>query len=339
MKAWQIGSRTGIEGLELVDQVDPVPGPDDVLIRVVAAGINYRDLMVMRGNYGTDLPPERIPMTDGLGVVEAVGANPDNDLIGSRVIAPHFVDWIDGPYSPTVFANDIGVTRNGWLAEKIVVPAKAVVTLPDTVSDKSAATLSVVGTTVWHAMIAFGNAQPAELVLSQGTGGVSVFALQLAKAMGMEFAITSSSDEKLDRAKEMGADYVVNYRDRSDWAAALLEQTDGRGADVVVDTLGFPAMDQTLNATAVNGRIGTLGALSGTPQAESSASQGALIGKNATIKGIASGSRAMLEKALEVVVENDIELLVDSVFDFDEAKSAFTHLENGAHMGKVMVTV
>ncbi|MEO0440381.1 MAG: NAD(P)-dependent alcohol dehydrogenase [Pseudomonadota bacterium] len=337
MKVWQIGARSGIDGLQMAERNAPQAGPGEVLVKVTAAGLNYRDLMVLRGDYGTDLPAERVPLSDGVGVIEAVGDGVSGLTVGQRVMAPHFVTWQDGPYGFHVFAQDVGVTADGWLAEKIVLPADAAIIVPDSVSDSSAATFSVVGSTVWHAMLAFGDAKPGDLVLAQGTGGVSIFALQLAKAMGMEFAISSSSDEKLARAKAMGADHLVNYRDRPDWAAALLESTGGRGADVVVDTLGFPAMEQTVEACAVNARIGTLGALSGTPQAQSSASQGALIGKNITIKGIASGSRTMLQQALDVVSENQIELLVESVFDFDAARDAYSHLESGAHMGKIMI--
>ncbi|GAA0485932.1 NAD(P)-dependent alcohol dehydrogenase [Parasphingorhabdus litoris] len=339
MKAWQIGSRTGIGGLQLAEHSDPEPGPDEIVVKVTAAGLNYRDLMVLRGDYGTDLPEDRVPLSDGVGVIEAIGADVTGLEVGTRVMAPHFATWLDGAYSFAVFARDLGVTANGWLAEKIILPANAAVVVPENVSDNSAATFSVVGSTVWHAMMAFGEAKPGDLVLAQGTGGVSIFALQLAKAMGMDFAITSSSDEKLARAKEMGADYGINYRDRPDWGTALLDATSGRGADVVVDTLGFPAMGETVAACAVNARIGSLGALSGTPQDQSSASQGALIGKNIAIKGIASGNREMLQQALDVVAKNDIELLVESVFDFDDAAAAFTHLESGSHMGKVMITV
>ncbi len=339
MKAWQIGLRTGIGGLQLADHPDPEPGPDEILVKVTAAGLNYRDLMVLRGDYGTDLPEDRVPLSDGVGVIEAVGADVSGLEVGARVMAPHFATWLDGAYSFAVFGRDLGVTANGWLAEKITLPANAAIVVPENVSDNSAATFSVVGSTVWHAMMAFGDAKPGDLVLAQGTGGVSIFTLQLAKAMGMDFAITSSSEEKLSRAKEMGADYGINYRDRSDWGTALLEATDGRGADVVVDTLGFPALGETVAACGVNARIGSLGALSGTPQDQSSASQGALIGKNIAIKGIASGNREMLQQALDVVAQNNIELLVESLFGFDDAPAAFTHLESGSHMGKVMITV
>lgn len=340
MRAWEIGPRGGIDSLRMVERPDPVAGADEVLVRVTAAGLNYRDLMVLRGQYGTDLPETRIPLSDGVGVIEAVGAGVTGLGVGDRVIAPHFLTWLeDAGYGYPVFAADMGVTVDGWLAEKLVLPAAAAIRLPDSVDDGTAATLAVVGGTVWHAMVAFGGAGPGKLVLAQGTGGVSIFALQLAKALGAQFAITSSSEEKLARAREMGADFTINYRDRPDWAAALLEATGGRGADVVVDTLGFPALGETVRATGVNGRIGTLGALSGTPQDTASASQGEIIGKNITIKGIASGSRAMLAEALEVIERKGITMLVDRAFPFPDTPAAYTHLDSGAHMGKVMIRV
>ncbi|MFN6934797.1 MAG: zinc-dependent alcohol dehydrogenase family protein [Tsuneonella sp.] len=335
MRAWQIGGRTGIDGLRRVERPDPVPDPGEVLVEVRAAGLNYRDLMVLARQYGRDLPETRVPLGDGVGIV-AVG---DAELVGKRVVAPHFSGWIDGPYSPAVFAADLGVSRDGWLADRIVLPADALVEVPDSVSDATAATLAAVGATVWHALVAFGDVEPGELVLTQGTGGVALFTLQLAKALGAEVAITSSSAEKRARCRGLGADFVIDYHTRPDWAAALLESTGGRGADLVVDTVGFAALDEMIAACATNARIATVGALSGTPQAQAGASQGAIIGKNLTIKGVASGSRAMLAAALEVVAKHGIEMVVDRTFAFDDADQALRHLESGAHMGKVLVEV
>lgn len=337
MKAWEIGPRSGIGGVRLAERPDPSPGAGEVVVKMVAAGLNYRDLMVLRGLYGDELPETRIPLSDGVGIVDARGEDVASIAVGARAIAPHFLGWREGPFSPAVFGADLGVTADGWLSEYVVLPESAVVPVPDSVDDATAATLAVVGATVWHAMVDFGRAGPGRLVLAQGTGGVSIFALQLAKALGAEFAITSSRDEKLERAREMGADFTVNYRDRPDWAAALRESTDGRGADIVVDTLGFPALGETVSATAVEGRIGTIGALSGSPADPAGASQGALIAKNITLKGIASGSRAMLAKALETVAEHGISIAIDSEFPFDEAPAAFRRLDGDGHFGKLLI--
>lgn len=344
MKAWEIGPRGGVDSLRLVERDAPEAGPGEVLVRVTAAGLNYRDLMILRGHYGNDLPETRVPLTDGVGVVEALGEGVSGFAEGDRVAAANFVDWdLQGPFGFHIFGRDVGVTMDGWLAEMIVLPAKAMVKLPDAVSGTTAATLAVVAGTVWHAMIAFGNSGSGDLsgklVLAQGTGGVAVYALQLAKALGAEFAITSSSDEKLARAREMGADYTVNYRERSDWGTAMMEATGGRGADIVVDTLGFGEFAQTLEATGIEGRIGTLGALSGSPQDTADFAQGPVLGKNITIKGITSGHRGMFEDALAAMAAHGVETLVDAEFAFADAPDAYRHLEAGAHMGKVMVRV
>mgnify|MGYP002780056189 CR=1 FL=1 len=344
MKAWQIGARgaggDGLAGLRLSERPDPAAGPGEVLVRVIAAGLNYRDLMVLRGLYGSDLPEDRVPLSDGVGVVEEVGAGVSNLVPGDRVIAPHFLTWTgETDYAFAVFAQDVGVTADGWLAERLVLPAAAVLRVPAEIDDDTAASLAVVGATVWHAMVAFGGAARGSLVLTQGTGGVALFALQLGKALGATVAITSSSDAKLERARAMGADWTVNYRARPDWAAALLEQTGGRGADVVVDTLGFAMLGETARATAVNGRIATVGALSGSPRDTASASQGEIIAKNLTIKGIASGSGSMLEQALAVVASAGLRMEIARKFAFEEAPAAFRHLDSGQHMGKVLVRV
>ena len=339
MKAWEIGAKTGISGLRLVERAAPQPGPGEVLVDVIAAGLNYRDLMVLDGKYGSNLPDTRVPLADGVGRIAALGEGTNGWAVGQRVIAPHFVSWIDGPFSMAAFGRDMGSTLDGWLAEQITIPTAALIAVPDNLSDASAATLAVVGGTVWHAMVAFGAAGPGSLVLAQGTGGVSIFALQLAKALGCQVAITSSSDEKLARCRELGADYTINYRTRPDWAAALLDASGGRGADVVVDTLGFPALGETVAACAVNARIGTVGALAGSPAAPVGVSQGLLIARNIAIKGVASGSRAMLGRAMDAFATSGSQMVVDSNFAFADAPAAFEHLASGAHLGKVAIAV
>lgn len=339
MRAWEVGPSAGIEGLRCAGRPEPVASAGELVVRTLAAGLNFRDLMVLRGQYASRAPEDRVPLSDGVGVVEQAGGGVGGISAGDRVIVPNFLGWIEGRFSPAAFARDMGVTADGWLAEKVVLPAEAAIPVPSAMSDTSAATLSVVAATVWHAMVAFARVQPGELVLAQGTGGVSVFALQLARALGAQVAITSSSETKLARARELGADYTVNYRERPDWAAALLEATGGRGADVVVDTLGFAALGETLAACAPEARIGTIGALSGRPQDTAGASQGLIIAKNLTIKGIASGSRAMLRDAVQVLAAKGVELEIDREFAFDEAPAAYRHLESGGHFGKVLIRV
>ena len=338
MKAWVIGPKSGAAGLRQVECAPPQPGPGEVVVDVLAAGLNYRDLMVLAGNYGSNLPDSRVPLSDGVGRIAALGEGVTGWEIGQRVIAPHFVDWRDGPFAMQVFGRDLGVTLDGWLAEQLVLPGEALIAVPAALADASAATLAVVGGTVWHAMAEFGEAGPGSLVLAQGTGGVSIFTLQLAKALGCAVAITSSSEEKLARCRDMGADYAINYRERPDWAAALLEATGGRGADVVVDTLGFPALGETVAACAANARIGTVGALAGAQQAGVGVSQGLLIARNISIKGVASGSRVMLGRAMDALAASGSQTVVDRSFAFADAPAAFEHLASGAHFGKVAIT-
>lgn len=344
MRAWEIGDRSGIDGLRMVERDDPVPAAGEVLVKVTAAGLNYRDLMQLAGHYGAENPDTRIPLTDGVGVIEAIGEDVTQLAVGDRVVCHNFLPWLDDDsFGYHIFGQDLGISTDGWLAEKIVLPASAPIRLPDNVSNATAAILAVGACTVWHALVAFGQAGNTDfsgkLVLAQGTGGMAIFALQLAKALGAEFAITSSSDQKLAKAREIGADYTINYREAEDWSAALLDATGGRGADVVVDTIGFGEFSKTLNATSLQGRIGTLGALSGTPQDSADFSQGAILGKNITIKGITSGHRGMFEDCLRVVADSGIETLIDRTFAFEDAKDAYSYLQSGAHLGKVMIRV
>lgn len=339
MKAWGIGDQSGLAALHRHSLPGGGPGPGEIAVHVIAAGLNYRDLMLLRGAYGAPQGPTRVPLSDGVGHVSAVGEGVDGLAVGDRVIAPHFVDWSDGAFALAHFGRDLGVTADGWLAQQIILPAAAALPVPAAVSDSSAATLSVVGATVWHAMVAFGGVKPGDLVLVQGTGGVALFALLLAKALGAQVAITSSSDAKLAQCAALGADFTVNYREHVNWSGALLIATGGRGADVVVDTLGFAALDQTVAATAVEGRIGTLGALSGSPQDGATASQGLIIAKNITIKGIASGSRAMLAAALDMVARHGIAMPIDREFAFGDAAAAYARLASGEAFGKLLVRV
>jgi NADPH:quinone reductase-like Zn-dependent oxidoreductase len=339
VKAYGIGDQSGRGRLHRQDLPDREPAAGEILVRVTAAGLNYRDLMLLRGAYGAPQPASRVPLADGVGVVAALGEGVTGLAVGDRVIAPHFVNWSDGPYSMAVFGRDLGATADGWLAEQIVLPAAAAIRVPAAMDAATAATFSVGGATIWHAMVHFGAVKPGDLVLAQGTGGMAIFALLLAKALGADFAITSSSDAKLDQCRALGADFTVNYRTHVDWPAALLAATGGRGANVVIDTLGFSALGQTVAATAVEGRIGTLGALSGTPQDAATASQGLMIAKNIAIKGIASGSRAMLVAAMDAFAAKGLALPIDRIFAFDDAPAAFAHLESGQHLGKILVRV
>jgi NADPH:quinone reductase-like Zn-dependent oxidoreductase len=254
------------------------------------------------------------------------------------VICAHFATWIDGAFSPAFFGTDLGVTRDGWLAEAVAVPAAALVKVPDAIPDTQAGTLVASGVTAWNALIEFGRLKAGETVLALGTGGVSITAPQIAKAAGARVAITSSSDEKLARARELGADITINYRTTPDWPAALLAETGGAGADIVVETGGFATLTQSIAAAAAGGRIAIIGALAGNA-ADGLPNYGSIIGKNLLIGGIASGSRAMLARLLNAAEINNIVPVIDSSFAFDDAPAAYAHLKSGTHLGKVVIAL
>lgn len=338
MKAFQIGPQTGLDGLAAVTRPDPVPGFGEAVVKVNTICLNHRDIMVLEGRYGPRRPPERVPMSEGVGTVIAVGPGVTAVQPGDRVIAPHFVTWIDGAFSPAAFGHDVGITHDGWLAEQVCMPAAAMVKLPDTVTNLQAAPLASSALTAWHALVDAGGIRAGDLVLALGTGGVSIFALQIAKFCGARVAITSSSDEKLELARSLGADITVNYATTPDWAAAVLAANGGKGADIIVETGGQVTLSQSINAAAPNARLIIIGALGGAATS-GLANFGTIIGKNLVLKGIAEGSRAMLARLVDAVAANGLQPVIDRRFAFDDAPAAYAYLKSGAHVGKVVIEV
>lgn len=338
MKAYQIGPQTGLASLTAVTRPDPVPGPGEAVLKVLHVCLNHRDMLVLEGRYGARRPPERIPVSEGVGEVLAVGAGVTVVKPGDRVVAPHFVTWLDGAFTPAAFGNDIGITHDGWLAEWLAIPAAALIKLPDGVSSPQAAPLASSALTAWHALVEVGGIKAGDLVLALGTGGVSIFALQIAKMCGARVAITSSSDVKLELARALGADITVNYATTPDWAAAIAAGNGGQGADIIVETGGQATLAQSIDAAAANARIVIIGALAGATTT-GLANYGAIIGKNLTLRGIAEGSRAMLARLVTAVAANGLDPVIDKRFGFDDAPAAYAYLKSGAHVGKVVIDV
>jgi NADPH:quinone reductase-like Zn-dependent oxidoreductase len=336
MKAYEIGTQEGLNSLRFVERADPVAGPGEAVVRVRLVCLNHRDMLLLNGTYGPRKPETRIPCSDGIGEITSVGEGVTGFGAGDRVSCVHFVSWTGGDFSMAAFGADLGITRDGWLAEQIVVPASALVKIPDSVSDDQAAPLPAAGVTAWNALVEVGKVRAGDTVLVLGTGGVSILALQIAKLHGARVAITSSSDTKLIQARALGADITINYRTEPDWAKALLEATGGRGADIVVETAGLASLPHSISAAAVNGRIVLIGALAGAT-ASGLSNFSTIIGKNLTLKGITEGSRAMLESLVRAVDAGKIRPAVDKVFGFAEAPEAFAHLHSGTHFGKVMI--
>lgn len=336
-RVWQLGSdQRGPGSLEQVERTLAAPAPDEVVVEVLASALNNRDLQLLRQAYGPAQPAERIPVGDGAGVVVAVGAQVEGITLGQRVTAPHFVSWLDGAYRPEVFAADLGITRDGWLAEYITLPAAALVPVPESMSFEQAAALGAAGITAWRVLVEFAGLRAGDTVLALGTGGVATLGLQIARMHGARVAITSSSDDKLAVARELGAEITVNYRNEPDWDRAVLEATGGRGVDIVLETVGFGTLPQSLRCCAPNGRIGVLGSLD--PGGDRVPNLSTMLLRNLRVEGVTSGSRRMLAELLQACAVNGISPHIDRRFGFDEAREALEYLAGGEHVGKVVIS-
>lgn len=335
IRAWQIGEQKGLGSLSLAESSAPRAGAGEVVVATRATALNHRDLAILAGRYGPPKPPQRVPVGDGAGVIVETGPGVTGWRIGDRVTAPHFTLWTDGDYDPSIFAADAGNTRDGWLAERIVLPASALVRVPDTISFDDAAALGAAGITAWAVLETFGRIKAGDTVLALGTGGVAILALQIAKMCGARVAITSSSDDKLEVCRKLGADITVNYRSRPDWHEAIRTATGGRGVDIVVETVGPSTLSQSLACCAPNARVGLLGALGGA--ATTPPNLGPLILNNVVLKGITSGSRRMYEDLLRASAANGLKPYIDRVFAFTDAPQALAYLEGGDHIGKVLI--
>ena len=313
--------------LTLVEGPDPVAGANELLIDIKAASLNYRDLIVAQNNKGV------LPLSDGAGIVSAIGKGTQGFAIGDRVVIGFMPGWVEGEFSAAKQATSLGgATVDGVLAQRIAVPANAVVRIPETMTFEEASTLPCAGVTAWSALFERRPIQPGETVLLLGTGGVSIFALQLAKLAGARVIITSSSDEKLARARTLGADHVVNYRTNPDWVSEVLGLTGGLGVDLAVDVAGPKTLNDTLKATRHGGRISLMGVLTGF---SGPIDTGSILNKRITLQGIYVGSVA----ALRALCGTGIKPQVDEVFPFEKAEAAYESLRAAGHFGKLVIRV
>jgi NADPH:quinone reductase-like Zn-dependent oxidoreductase len=333
MKAYVVEEPFGIEALRLEERPVPEPGPGQVLVRIGAVSLNYRDLLVIRGTWRPTSP--RIPASDGVGEVVAVGAGVTRVAVGERVAGIFLPGWIAGELTPESLRSPSlgGTGADGTLAEYVVFDAEAVVPVPPHLSDVEASTLPLAGVTAWHAL-GRGGVKAGDTVLVQGTGGVSLFALQFAQVLGARVIVTSSSDAKLGRARELGATHGINYRHTPAWDDQVLELTAGRGVDHVIEVVGGENLDRSLNAVRIGGSIAMVGLLGG---ARANVETFGFVEKNVGLNGILVGSREMFEEMNQVVARHQIRPVIDRVFDFGDVTAALRHLEAGAHFGKVCV--
>ena len=333
-RTWQVGEAGGFDTMRLVDRVAPAPRDDEVLIEVSTSAIAGRDLGIVRGWFLEDKPPHLVPLSEGVGRVLEKGDDVTHVDVGDRVTCVHFARWVDGPWTPANYAADVGNTIDGWLAEHVVLPATGVTRVPDEVSDETAATMAGSGITSWHALHEVARVKTGDTVLTLGTGGVSSWGLLLAKAAGATVVVTSSSDEKLELMRELGADVTVNYRTHPDWGEKVYEATGGQGVDVVLENVGRATLDQSMLACANNAMIVMIG--TGRLPEQLPKMPGFYI-RNLALKAISNGSRRMMEDMLRGVAATGIEALIGGEFGFDDAVAAFEFMAKSSHAGKVII--
>ena len=332
MKALVIHTAFGLENLAVVDRPDPAPGLGQVLVRVRAASLNYRDLLLAKGQYNPKLTFPRVLGSDAAGEVADVGADVTRWKPGDRVAGCFMPHWDGGPITDAAAKSAPGSDRDGVLAERVLFEESGVVRVPDHLTFEEAATLPCAAVTAWNALTAAG-AGTGTTVLLQGTGGVSIFALQLAKALGARTIITSSSDEKLSRALALGADAGTNYKTNPDWDKWARQQTGGAGVDVVIEVGGAGTLDRSLKAVKTGGHVALIGVLAG----GTTFNPMFVLMKAVRLQGVFVGSRAMFEAMNAVIAAKQMRPVIDRVFPLADAPAAFRHLESGSHFGKVVV--
>jgi NADPH:quinone reductase-like Zn-dependent oxidoreductase len=339
MRRYEIREPKGIASLECVEREEPRPGPGQVLVDMKAWSLNYRDLAMPRGGYpGNDKAmraPPLVPLSDGAGEVVSVGAGVRGFSPGDRVVGSFFQLWADGELGAEGRASALGGAIDGVLSERVVFPEGGLVVAPPSLSFEQAATLPCAGVTAWHALT-IEPTRPGSNVLLLGTGGVSLFALQLAKAMGARVIITSSSAQKLERARSLGADEVIDYSASPDWDRRVLDLTGGVGVDHVLEVGGPGTLERSIRATRLGGTISLIGVLAASPERNPSIMD--VMFKGQTLRGIYVGSRRMLEALCRAVEVNRIVPVVDRVFGFAEVQEAYRHLKSGKHFGKLVIT-
>ena len=335
MKVWRIPA-FGIDNLEQFEVPEPQPGPGKVLIKVRAVSLNYRDLLVTLGHYNPKMPLPRIPVSDGAGEVVGIGEGVTQLKNGQRVAGIFMQNWLEGAATAQKQRGALGGDIDGMLAEYVVLPESGVVPVPEHLSWEEAATLPCAGVTAWNAIVHAGKVKSGDSVVIQGTGGVSIFALQFAKALGARVLGTSSSDEKLQRAKKLGLDSGSNYNKTQDWAKWVLEQTNGEGADLVVEVGGAGTFVQSLKAVRIGGTVAQIGVLS---QTSESLNVVPILHRQLHVQGIYVGSRSHFLEMNRAISQTSLKPVVDEVFTFDQLKEGLQRMESGAHFGKLVIRI
>jgi NADPH:quinone reductase-like Zn-dependent oxidoreductase len=336
MKAYEIQA-FGFESLKLVDYPEPKLAGGQVLLKMRAWSLNFRDLMVAKGQYNPKLKMPAVPLSDGVGEVVQTGEGVSRVKVGDRVAAAFMPRWISGEINETKARSALGGGGpEGMLAQFVAINEEGVVHVPDHLTDQQAATLPCAAVTAWHALVPQGHVKSGDTVLVLGTGGVSIFALQFARLHGARVIATSSSDEKLAKAKKLGASDGINYKTTPAWEKSVLELTDGRGVDFVVEVGGAGTLTQSMKAVRPGGQISLIGVLSG---GAGQINPLPILMRGIRVQGIFVGSREMFEAMNRAITLHRLEPVVDRVFPFAEAVEAFRYMETAAHFGKVAIKI
>jgi NADPH:quinone reductase-like Zn-dependent oxidoreductase len=332
-KAYKL-TKTGAKDISPVEKSLERPHPHQVVIKMKACSLNFRDLMVAKGVYGK-IPVPVVPLSDGAGEVVEVGERVKRFKVGDRVSPAFMPDWLNGEPTPEVGKTSLGAFADGVLQEYATFAESALVHIPDYLSYEEAATLPCAAVTAWNALFVGYDLKPGQTVLTLGTGGVSIFALQFARMAGAKVICTSSSDQKIATLTELGATHCINYKTTPKWDEAVLAVTDGKGVDHVVEVGGAGTLERSIKAAKVGGHIALIGVLS---QGEGNLNPVGILMKSLTVQGVFVGSRKMFEDLNQAMTLHRIKPVIDKVFPADKIVEALEHLESGKHFGKIVVT-
>ncbi|MBF4483362.1 NAD(P)-dependent alcohol dehydrogenase [Flavobacterium sp. CSZ] len=336
MKAYQISENFSIETLKQVEKSYNKLLPNEILVQIKAVSLNYRDLLVIKGTDKWKPPVGRIPVSDGVGIVVEIGNQVTEVALNDRVAGLFFPYWIDGNLSSEKLLNSLGGSASdGMLQQFVVLKENAVIKIPDYLSNEEAATLPCAAITAWHGLIEKGNVKAGDSVLIQGTGGVSLFSMQFALAVGAEVILLSGSDDKLERAKKMGVNHLINYKSVPQWENEVKKITNGLGAKHIVEVVGSDHINKSIEAVALDGTISVIGIMNGLTGNINTAK---LMSKQVRLQGINVGSKEMFLRMNQTLETKNIHPIIDSVFLFQDAIDAFKKLESSSHFGKLVIT-
>lgn len=336
MKVFELQNGFGLENLALADRPAPEPGPGQVLLKIRAVSLNYRDWLLVKGVYNPRQKLPLVPLSDAAGIVAAVGPGVSRFRAGDRAINQFFPHWLDGPASDEKLSGGAGSASPGVAAEYRLFAESALVPIPAYLDFAEASTLPCAALTAYSAIVTLGEVRANDVVLIQGTGGVALFALQFAKLRGATAIVTSSSDAKLERAKALGADCAINYVREPEWGQAARQFNGGRGLDLIVEIGGAATLDRSLRAVRAGGMIALIGVVSGAREA---INLPLILMRQVRLQGVTVGSRAGLEAMLAEMTHAKLRPVIDRVFAFDQLPAALRHMESGAHFGKIVLEV